>query len=409
MALKRAIAGTFATALALLPWASSCRSLSLCGEPNGCARSSATGGAAGGPGGEGSGAGQGGDDQGASRGGAAGEEGATGSTCLLPLADCDNSTLTGCETDVRWNASHCGACGQPCKGICAGAVCHPGELLLEIGALDAIVSTETHAYTIISDLNGEASLLSIERTSGSREVMLQLPTADVTLHRGMDRLYLCDGETGNVSSIGFAGTSLAPEAFSADEMGTSRDGVYYALSDELWFRSNAAGAEPVLVEELSGSFWDILGDGNSLVVEAASEQGAVFYLMRGAEPVLLGPRPEPYIAFQPMGDGLVVVTHRTDDPWMKELFWLSPGQPALRYRPEDEIETVNAIGRLDGNALLELRRGPTEFVLLLGRDLETSRLGIPPDSSFVHIDTTHVWYLDHGTDLVPKLMRATFY
>jgi hypothetical protein len=59
--------------------------------------------------------------------------------------------------------------------------------------------------------------------------------------------------------------------------------------------------------------------------------------------------------------------------------------------------------------VLELRRGPAEYVLLLGRDFKGSRLGIPPNSSFVHIDSTHVWYLDYGTDLFPKLMRATFY
>lgn len=44
-------------------------------------------------------------------------------TCDSTNADCDGSWLTGCETDTKWDAANCGACGNACGG---GEECYEG-------------------------------------------------------------------------------------------------------------------------------------------------------------------------------------------------------------------------------------------------------------------------------------------
>jgi hypothetical protein len=47
-----------------------------------------------------------------------------GGTCILTCnagwGNCDNDTSNGCETDLQWNADHCGGCDSPCEGSCGG-------------------------------------------------------------------------------------------------------------------------------------------------------------------------------------------------------------------------------------------------------------------------------------------------
>ena len=45
-------------------------------------------------------------------------------SCAEGLGDCDGDPATGCETDVRTSALHCGSCGQTCEhGHCIGGLC----------------------------------------------------------------------------------------------------------------------------------------------------------------------------------------------------------------------------------------------------------------------------------------------
>lgn len=43
--------------------------------------------------------------------------------CDDGFKDCNHNFDDGCETDVRVNVAHCGACDSPCAGTCEDGVC----------------------------------------------------------------------------------------------------------------------------------------------------------------------------------------------------------------------------------------------------------------------------------------------
>lgn len=53
---------------------------------------------------------------------------AAGPTCPTGFADCDEDATNGCETDIRSNAAHCGACKHACGGT---ATCTAGACQVE--------------------------------------------------------------------------------------------------------------------------------------------------------------------------------------------------------------------------------------------------------------------------------------
>lgn len=76
------------------------------------------------------GAGAGGAGAGAPNDEAAGAAGhAPGNDCAPPFADCDESSLTHCETDLSRHLRHCGKCGAHCSGFCADSECHALEVI----------------------------------------------------------------------------------------------------------------------------------------------------------------------------------------------------------------------------------------------------------------------------------------
>ena len=52
------------------------------------------------------------------------------STCTDPYRECDPDDAVACETDVRHNLEHCGACGTPCYFPNGSAACQDGECAL---------------------------------------------------------------------------------------------------------------------------------------------------------------------------------------------------------------------------------------------------------------------------------------
>jgi hypothetical protein len=99
---------------------------------------------------------------------------------------------------------------------------------------------------------------------------------------------------------------------------------------------------------------------------------------------------------------------RTDDPFVQQLRWLTPEQPAWTYQLDGELQ-VEFIARLDDRAAVELRRGPAELVFVIRRDEKDGiNLGLPPDCKLLHIDDTHVWYADYSDGFYPRFMRARY-
>jgi hypothetical protein len=146
-----------------------------------------------------------------------------------------------------------------------------------------------------------------------------------------------------------------------------------------------------------------------VVVETESEDGAEFHLMRNGEPVLLGPRPENVVALRPLDDGLVMIEARTDDPNLLELHGLDFWGNEWTHRLDGKLD-IEFVGRLNSRVAVELQKGPAEFVLVIGpNENDGVKLGLPQDSVFVHIDDTHVWYMDQGTSFYSRFMRAPYH
>lgn len=54
----------------------------------------------------------------------------SGLTCAPSTGDCDGVASTGCETDLRTSALHCGACGRSCGSVqCQDSECQPERLI----------------------------------------------------------------------------------------------------------------------------------------------------------------------------------------------------------------------------------------------------------------------------------------
>lgn len=62
-------------------------------------------------------------------GAGAGGDGSQGDDrCSATHANCDRSTLNGCETDLETSPRHCGACDRECAGVCTLGACVPFEV-----------------------------------------------------------------------------------------------------------------------------------------------------------------------------------------------------------------------------------------------------------------------------------------
>jgi hypothetical protein len=156
-------------------------------------------------------------EAGAGAGGDAGE-----TECQFPLANCDESTLTGCETDLVTSTAHCGRCGNKCAGFCGEGRCFPFETVDEAPVAEeaGIVTTSEHVYFVTNPVDrvtvNDDILQRVSKRTGEVETVLEsAPLAQIQAMRaGLDRLYFVD--TGTVFSVGFSGLGLRQEDGAGD-------------------------------------------------------------------------------------------------------------------------------------------------------------------------------------------------
>lgn len=67
-------------------------------------------------------------------------------TCIPGYADCDQTSATGCETEIFGaDRANCGACGSACVGTCSSGVCSP-LIATGVGSVTALDVDSTHVY-----------------------------------------------------------------------------------------------------------------------------------------------------------------------------------------------------------------------------------------------------------------------
>jgi len=191
----------------------------------------------------------------AGEGGEAGQAGGASNPtidCEFPLANCDESTLTGCEANVLQSPRHCGGCGKPCDGFCGEGRCFPFETIstIPISKAAGIAPATEHVYFVSRQLNGGTNILErISKRTGEIDTVLEGAPVDriEALHIGLERLYF--GDSGGIYSIGFAGLGLREElkgdGFSTPLFTTTRDWLYWLGGAGLLRRPLNSIAAPV--------------------------------------------------------------------------------------------------------------------------------------------------------------------
>lgn len=337
------------------------------------------------------------------------------------LANCDQSTLTGCETNVTWHERHCGGCGQLCSGLCLGRICHEDTLIWEGNAYEVVSSTTT-AFALVASQSGPYAVLQIDVLTAKASVLIDAADDDWQLAVSADRVYLLDPSAGVIRSARFDGTDLETEAApqAVDSIGASLQGAYYVdtveLSDassssisRLWFRGTG---EPS---------WTLLRESSSSEIIASSPYGVLVEDFEGEQRALLEVRGDVIKAWTSEIESLpwqrAALTERgpvlsvpNQETGKGELYWL--GDAVSHYalpHSNDELSfaRLNVLGaevvlyREDnGTASIQQYdwRGPT---LLKG--------GLASGSDLMYIDSEYVWLSIWDSAATRRITRATWF
>jgi hypothetical protein len=150
--------------------------------------------------------------------------------CVAPHADCDESKLTGCETNLLTDVSHCGACRALCVGACVNGVCRPFERLsmyMDLPEQGGIAETNSELFVLSND--GYDSLLRWSEEAGAT-ILISEGTPFEQVVVGADRVYL-NSDVDELWSLPLSGGPLQYENQGARQI-ASVAGRLYAI-DEL--------------------------------------------------------------------------------------------------------------------------------------------------------------------------------
>jgi hypothetical protein len=372
------------------------------------------GGAAGGEGGAAGGAGQ--DGAAATHAGEAAQSDAL--ECEANFADCDESRLTGCETELTWSVRHCGACNVDCDGACVAGSCKPSTLVADRLLAQTMVASATTGFARATDAQGNYSIVRIDMESGKGQVMQAQVAGDVVLALGADRVYFFDPGTTELRSTAFDGASLTleQELVGANDFGASPQGAYYIESETdpdtweetetLWFRATGTGE------------WKRLrGPGNIELYRSspfgvvASEQDANsasrLLWLRGNQITDLGPEPDSLIEAVATRNAVVVLTEGF-------LHWLTPDSlfdNAVTRSYEIELSSTSYDLTVLGEevAILYQDDGKAAVRFHAGDGSTSQRFGVAPWSTLVFADSKYLWYGVEDNWLERRFLRAQWF
>jgi hypothetical protein len=196
--------------------------------------------------------------------------------CALPTADCDGTPETECESDVDWNARHCGGCGNRCDGACRSGECGLEEPILESARATDILGGDPYYYVLTS----QRQLLRVARATAEVNVLASelgdelLEPPDALARAGSSLFIWTRSDDSPVQRVPLAGGPALSEPFIVESFGASDAGVYFVAENALWFRASDEAAP----QELTYVEPRIICSSPSLVLIQANTP----------EPVLLG-------------------------------------------------------------------------------------------------------------------------
>lgn len=221
---------------------SHCRQVSLCGAANPSCRPDASAGSAGaliagtdgalaelaGQGGvpELSSAGEAGLALGGSiehEAGAAGQAGeASELECPKPHANCDATSLNGCETNLSLDPNHCGACNTPCDGLCVSSSCLGFEVAGNYGLQSNLAISDQFLYFVTGEGFTSERLMRVDSLSKKAETLAQNLLDFDRVAVGADRVYLWS-DTAGLWSVLNGSHLLVDEGIQLEWFGVNRE------------------------------------------------------------------------------------------------------------------------------------------------------------------------------------------
>jgi hypothetical protein len=201
-------------------------------------------------------------------GAGAGGEPDPSSDCTATRANCDRSTLNGCETDLQSHPRHCGACDQECVGVCTTGTCVPfEERVPELYRSSANVLVTASAAYFIGQPGLQLDAMSVGRydlESGEVAWIIEDGWSDVTaLAATATRLYIlgddslyswsfADGELRDegliwAESVSASGTTVAAVAYGEAYVRSGDDGPFTLVPDDFYALAVAATRSSVFI------------------------------------------------------------------------------------------------------------------------------------------------------------------
>ena len=185
--------------------------------------------------------------------------------CGAFVVDCDGTDSNGCETDLRTDASHCGACGHSClEGACLGGRCQPFTVAEDQDVPSLLMIDGTHLYW--TNQGGAGAVMRVEKDGGKAEVVGVTDHPPGGLAVDTEAVYWSEfGEPGTVwrLSKGEIGTATLPTAL-ADGQGQSialaLDGsnVYWCTPATVRTVPKSGGKVTTLARDQGVPFWIVV-------------------------------------------------------------------------------------------------------------------------------------------------------
>jgi hypothetical protein len=227
---------------------SQCRGVSLCDDADPSCRAGQVGGGAGRePSGEGGApalpsAGGAGDAAGSLglEAGAAGEAGATNAlACAEPYENCDVTPLNGCETNLRFDPSHCGACHSSCDGLCIDSRCVPTRVDAGLRALSDLEIEGDYLYFLAGDDEDASTLVRIDAASEQELTLAKNLAAFERVTIGTDRVYVWASQ-GALWSVLLETYQLIDEGIELDWLTRNQQQLFWLAGTTLFRRDLGA-------------------------------------------------------------------------------------------------------------------------------------------------------------------------
>jgi hypothetical protein len=333
--------------------------------------------------------------------------------CEGNWADCDESRLTGCETDLTWSVRHCGACGADCDGLCVSGRCEPSTLVADRLLPHTMVASATTGFARASDGRGNYSIVRVDMESGDGEVIQSQVAEDVVLALGADRVYFFDPDTAELRSTGLDGASLTleQELSSATAFGASPQGAYYVETvtdpdtwdetETLWFRATGTA----VWKKLRGPGQiDLYRSSPFGVVASEHDMNGVphLQLLRGSEVKDFGEEPASLIEAVATRSAIAALSG-------SHLHWLT-ADAASSYEIEPSSNYYNHLIVLgDDVAILSESNGKAGVRFYSSGGPVTGTFGVAPSSNLVFADSSYFWYGVDDNWLERRFLRSLWF